>query len=158
MTREQFIHEIRVQQEPLRRFLLALCNGDAFEADDIAQDACLKAWIHFDSFRGSSKMSTWLFRIAYNLWCDSKNKKTSCGLGNPEVVQLPSGSESDDRFKYQALYLAISSLSPGERAAVLLFYMEDKPIKEVSAIMGMPVGTIKSLLSRGRAKLKIKLK
>lgn len=158
MTKEQFILELRDQQESLRRFLLTLCGGDAFEADDIAQDACVKAWIGMGTFRGSSKLSTWLYRIAYNLWCDSKYKRPSYGLENPEAKQQLANSESDDGFKYQDLYLAISSLSPNEKAAVLLFYMEDKSIKEISSIMGVPTGTVKSLLSRGRAKLKIELR
>ena len=158
MTREQFILELKEQQEPLRRFLLTLCNGDAFEADDLAQEACVKAWISIGSFRGLSKLSTWLFRIAYNLWCDTKCKRPSCDIESPEVARQAAGPEADDKFRYQDLYIAISLLSPSERAAILLFYMEDKSIKEISSIMGMPAGTIKSLLSRGRTKLKIKLK
>lgn len=158
MSEEQFILELRQQQEPLRRFLLSLCGGDAFEADDIAQDTCVKAWISIGTFRGSSKLSTWLFRIAYNSWCDSRHGKRTFGLDHPEAGQHLEESESDERFKYQDLYIALSSLSPNEKAAILLFYMEDKPIKEISSIMGLPTGTIKSLLSRGRGKLKVELK
>ena len=159
MTKEQFILELKGQQEPLRRFLLALCNGDSFEADDIAQEASVKAWISIDHFRGSSKFSTWLFKIAYNTWCDSmKGNEASCTIDCMEAKQQASDSESDEGFKYQDLYQAISSLSPNEKAVILLFYMEDRAIKEIASITGMPTGTIKSLLSRGRSKLKIELK
>ena len=159
MTKEQFILELKEQQGPLRRFLLALCNGDSFEADDIAQEASVKAWISIDHFRGSSRFSTWLFKIAYNTWCDSmKGNGASCTIDCMEAKQQESDSESDEGFKYQDLYQAISSLSSNEKAVILLFYMEDKPIKEIASITGMPAGTIKSLLSRGRSKLKIELK
>ena len=64
MTRERFIELIRTEQEPLRRFLLGLCSGNQSLADDIAQDALVRAYVASGSFLGLSKFSTWLFRIA----------------------------------------------------------------------------------------------
>ncbi len=157
MTKEKFIKELEGVQESLRRFLLSLCEGDAFTADDIAQDACIKAWLALDGFKGRSKMSTWLFRIAYNTWCDRKYQSRYDNLDSYEALKATDGTTSDDKFEYEELYLAIARLSQNEKAAILLFYMEDKPIKEISTILGYPNGTIKSLLSRGRAKLKIQL-
>lgn len=158
MTREQFIREIRTQQEPLRRFLLVLCEGDAFTADDIAQDACVKAWIAADSFRGASKFSTWLFKIAWNCWCDRKYESRGTSIDSPESRMVTGDAQADDAFRYQALHQAIEGLKPNEKAAILLFYMEDRSIKEIAAILGIPQGSVKSLLSRGRANLRIKLK
>ena len=74
MTRERFIDLVRVEQESLRRFLLALCGGDASLADDIAQDALVRAYVASGSFLGLSKFSTWLFRIAYNCYVDHHRK------------------------------------------------------------------------------------
>ena len=59
-------------------------------------------------------------------------------------------SRSDDNFEYQELYQAIDGLPMSERTAVLLFYMEDRPIKEIAAIMNVAEGTVKGYLSRGR--------
>lgn len=158
MDKEQFIREIKDVQEPLRRFLLTLCGGDAFTADDIAQDACVKAWIASDGFRGNSKFSTWMFKIAYNSWCDRKYAgKDSASLDSVPALQISDSSTADGQFLYQDLYAAIGNLSGNEKVAILLFYMEDRDIKEISKIMDMPQGTVKSLLSRGRAKLRIKL-
>ena len=56
---------------------------------------------------------------------------------------------------YSELYLAIDGLNPKERSAVLLFYMEDKSLREVAAIMDVSVGTVKSLLSRGRENIQL---
>ena len=157
MTREEFTSHLRDVQEPLRRFLLSLCEGDSFTADDIAQDACVKAYLAIDRFRGESRFSTWIFRIAYNSWCDRKYERKVDSLDSPDSASIPDEIGADDTFRYQALYQAISSLKPSERAAILLFYMEDKSIKEISSIMDIPTGTVKSLLSRGRANLKIKI-
>ena len=74
MTKEQFIELIAAEQESLRRFLRGLCAGDGFLADDIAQEALLKAYLSFERFQGRSRFSTWLFRIAYNCWYDHLKK------------------------------------------------------------------------------------
>lgn len=161
MTKEQFISEIKDLQKPLRRFLLVLCNDDGFTADDIAQDACVKAWLYFDNFKGKSKLSTWLFKIAYNCWYDRKyvhsgEDSIDC-TGTKSTFDIQDTYQPDDKFQYQNLYQAIAGLNKNEKAAILLFYMEDKPIKEIAVIMGVREGTVKSLLSRGRNNLKIKI-
>lgn len=74
MTPERFIDNVRAEQESLRRFLLALCGGDGTIADDIAQDALIRAYVASSNFRGLSKFSTWLFRIAYNCYLDYRKK------------------------------------------------------------------------------------
>ena len=61
MSPERFIEDVRAEQESLRRFLLALCGGDAPLADDIAQDALVRAYVASGSFLGLSKFSTWLW-------------------------------------------------------------------------------------------------
>ena len=75
MTREQFIAEISTLQEPLRRFLLGMCHGDAFTADDIAQETLLKAYLHYGTFQGRSSFSTWLLRIGYSCFCNYVGKR-----------------------------------------------------------------------------------
>ena len=69
-----------------------------------------------------------------------------------------SDEEADSRFRYQQLYMAIDSLSDREKTVVLLFYMEEKSIKEIEAITGMPSGTVRSHLSRAREHLRLFLK
>ena len=78
MTQERFISLVRAEQKPLRRFLLALCGG----ADDIAQDALVRAYVASGSFLGLSKFSTWLFRIAYNCYIDH------CRKARPEQTSV----------------------------------------------------------------------
>ena len=154
MTQERFITEVRQQQEPLRRFLLALCGGDAALSDDIAQDALVRAYVASGSFLGLSKFSTWLFRIAYNCYIDHCRKAKPEQAPVEEAAGLASGDSSDKNFRYQQLYQALDRLPRKEKAAIALFYFEDRSIKEISAILDMPQGTVKYQLSMGRQHLK----
>jgi len=154
MTRERFIDEVRQQQEPLRRFLLALCGGNAPLADDIAQEALVRAYVASGSFLGLSKFSTWLFRIAYNCYIDHCRKSRLEEAPLQAAESVPAADGADRSFRYQQLYLALERLPEKERAAIALFYFEDRSIKEISSILQMPQGTVKYHLSLGRNHLK----
>ena len=157
MTKEQFIESVTREQEPLRRFLCVLCGGDSFRADDLAQEALLKAYLSFGKFEGRAKFSTWLFRIAYNCFYDYKQKAGRTESEPLTPVQEKNPDEKADsaaKFAYQDLYLAIAGLPETERAVILLFYMEDKSVKDIEAITGMPSGTVRSHLSRARLHLR----
>lgn len=145
------------EQESLRRFLCVLCKGNAFLADDIAQEALLKAYMAFGKFEGRAKFSTWLFRIAYNCFYDKqaasvKTERVPLGPQHEEIAA--DDGRPERRFEYQDLYRAIGDLPEKEQAVILLFYMEEKSIREIEAITGMPSGTVRSHLSRARAHLK----
>ena len=154
MTRERFISLASAEQEPLRRFLLALCGGDAALADDIAQEALVRAYVASGSFLGLSRFGTWLFRIAYNCYIDHCRKVWPSQAPVEEAADLPSGDTSDQSFRYQQLYQALKLLPEKEKAAISLFYFEDRSIKEISTILGMPPGTVKYNLHMGRTHLK----
>ena len=156
MTRERFIDLVRQEQEPLRRFLLGLCSGDTMEADDIAQDALVRAYVASGSFLGLSKFRTWLFRIAYNCYIDHlrRPRREELPADSKEALRLHADASADDGFKYQQLYQALQRISEKERAVIVLFYFEDRSIKEISAILNMPQGTVKYQLSMGRNHLK----
>lgn len=156
MTKQQFIELVAAEQESLRRFLRGLCGGDGFRADDIAQEALLKAYLSFERFQGRSRFSTWLFRIAYNCRYDQlQNYPDNESVDLQEVRKVEDeGSTADKKYEYQQLYAAIGSLTRQEQAVILLFYMEEKSVKEIEVITGMPSGTIRSHLSRARGHLK----
>lgn len=156
MSPERFIDLVRAEQESLRRFLLALCGGNAFEADDIAQDALIRAYVASGSFLGLSRFSTWLFRIAYNCYIDRcrKPRAETVPTDTPQALNVTSGEETDAGFKYQQLYQALDSLQEKEKAVIILHYFEDRSIKEIASILEIPSGTVKYHLSTGRAHLK----
>ena len=153
MTREQFIAEISTLQEPLRRFLLGMCHGDVFTADDIAQETLLKAYLHYGTFQRRSSFSTWLLRIGYNCFCNHIGKKI---LATESITEKENLIPSEDEYgkDNSALYAAIDGLPASEKAAVLLFYMEDYSTKEIAEILGMPSVTVRSHLHRARRHLK----
>ena len=155
MNQERFISLVKAEQEPLRRFLLGLCCGDDALADDIAQDALVRAYVASSNFLGLSKFSTWLFRIAYNCFIDRKrSQKWQAEPIDERTESVEGGNSADAAFRHEALYRAIRQLPEKERAALLLFYMEDRPVKEVAAILDIPASSVRAYLTRGRQHIK----
>lgn len=156
MTREQFTQLVRKEQSSLRRFLLAACSGNRDEADDIAQEALMKAYVASRDFEDVAGFSAWIYRIACNCLIDHQRKIAARGvtLDIDKAYDVAAAAKSDDSFAYQELYHAIDGLTVSERTAVLLFYMEDRPIKEITTIMNVAEGTVKAYLSRGREHLR----
>ena len=72
MNREEFIAHIRGEQGHLRRFLLALCLGNRDEADDIAQESLVKAYLSSSGYRDEGNFTSWLYKIAYRTFLDHK--------------------------------------------------------------------------------------
>lgn len=152
MTKNEFISNVKSTQKAVRRFLTALCCGDSFLADDLAQDTFMKAYLACDDFRGG-KFSSWIYRIAYNTFlshCRSQKPTESI----TEAEYKYGADDADAQFRYQALYLALDRLSEKERVAILLFYMEGYDVKEISKITGSSPESIRQQLSRGRQHLK----
>lgn len=150
MTREQFIEIIKAEQEPLRRFLLALSCGNSDEADDIAQDALVKAYLSLSKYEGTA----WLYRIAYHLFVDTTRSRRSMQPLDVLEKQEDASFAADRDFRYQSLYMALEQLPPKERMAVLLFYLKGYSIREIAGIVDATEDAVKKQLSRGRDKLK----
>lgn len=153
MTRERFISEVRACQGQLRRFLASLC-GDTALADDIAQEALVRAYVASGSFIGNFK--AWLFRIAYNCFIDNlrRVRQPAVDLDAPEALHVAGSEESDASFKHEELQHALARVPEKERTAIVLHYFEDMPVKEIAMVMGIPSGTVKYYLSVGRDHLK----
>ena len=144
---------VKKYQSPVRRFFLHQTLGDEELSDDLAQETFIKAYTHLASFKNLSNFSTWLFRIAYNIFYDYiRNRKETSGLEDWEVdatyqtEQRRIGEEMD-------IYRGLSLLKETERTCITLRYMEDLPVDKIASITGMPSGTVKSHLSRGKEKL-----
>ena len=151
MTREQFVEQVGREQAHLRRFLTALCCGNGAEADDIAQEALIKAY-QYDE-RG--QFSAWLMKIAYRVFIDSRRKqKHQQELPLEKAITLQGNSKSDEAFRYQELHTALATLSETMRTSILLYYMQGYQIKEIAEITENSEDAIKKQLSRGREQLK----
>ena len=157
MTREVFIALAEREQEALRGFLLALCCGNKSDADDLAQDALVKAYVSSAGYQDKGHFRSWLFKIAHNTFL---NHKAGCRTMESidEARTLASTTAADNSFEHQDLYLALRTLPPKERSAITLFYLSGYSIKEIASITATSEDAVKKQLSRGRDKLKEKLK
>lgn len=157
MTREVFIALVEREQNALRGFLLALCCGNKSDADDLAQDTLVKAYLSSAGYQNKKYFHSWLFRIAYNTFL---NHRASCRTMETldDARTFVSTNTADKGFDHQNLYLALSILPPKERSAITLYYLNGYDIKEISTITEASVDAVKKQLSRGRDKLKEVLK
>ena len=157
MTREVFIALVEREQNALRGFLLALCCGNKSDADDLAQDTLVKAYLSSAGYQNKKNFHSWLFKIAYNTFL---NHRASCRTMETldDARTFVSTKTADEGFNHQDLYLALSILPPKERSAITLYYLNGYDIKEIATITEASVDAVKKQLSRGRDKLKEVLK
>ena len=138
-------------QSPIRRFFLNQTGGNEQLSDDLAQETFLKAWLNIGQFRGAANFSTWLYRIAYNVFYDyMRSHKITEEID--QAVALRQASSGDTALQLD-LQQALAILSPAERSCITLQLMEGQPIDKISEITEMAEGTVKSHLSRGKQKL-----
>ena len=139
-------------------------------ADEIAEDAFVKAWRNIRSFRGDCTLSTWLYRIAVNtakdkLRADARHPTLSLTSSDDDDedrewdVPVTSGDTvPEDAVERQetiiAVRRAIESLPEDMRRVVVMRDLNDMPYSDIAEILGIELGTVKSRLNRGRAALK----
>lgn len=141
------------------------------EAEDLAQETFLRAYSNIDSYDQDKKFSTWLFRIATNLSIDYLRKRRPSVYLDAEVVgtegvtlqsqlaadELSPDEEAVKTEEKHTLYLAIGELPLKYRTAIILKYVEDLSLNEISEILELPVATVKTHIHRGREALRKRL-
>jgi RNA polymerase sigma-70 factor (ECF subfamily) len=140
-------------QSSIRRFFLNLTMGDSLQSDDLAQETFIKAYLNVKSFKGLSNFSTWLFRIAYNVYYDAVRSKKHFEEINE--IETDSNHQVSNTFSVEKmdLYGALKLLRKEEQTAILLHYMEDKSHTDIAKIMNCPLGTVKTYILKGKEKL-----
>jgi len=120
---------------------------DETQAEDAAQETFVRVWKGLGRFRGESSISTWIFTIARRTCLDAlKARKNTVGLEN--VIETPRLATAG--LDVDAL---LHELPERAREAVVLFYLEDRSYEEVARTMGIPMGTVKTLLFRARKQM-----
>lgn len=150
---------VRRYQSPVRRFFLHQTLGDSQLSDDLAQDTFVKAYANITRFRGLSNFSTWLYRIAYNVFCDYvRGHKRTEGMDMADAVPATGANGNADCALRVDIRNALATLRPDERTCITLQLIEGQAIEKIAEITRMPAGTVKSHLSRGKEKLAVYLK
>ncbi|NGP46888.1 RNA polymerase sigma factor SigW [Bacillaceae bacterium SIJ1] len=145
--------------------------GNAHEAEDMAQEAFLRAYMNIHSYDPTKKFSTWLYRIATNVSIDRIRKRkpdysldaTVPGTEGMDMYAQLAASDKLPEEEVESLELQrwiqeeMMSLPPKYRSAVVLKYIEELSLKEISDILDMPVNTVKTRIHRGREALRKRL-
>ncbi|MDQ0216685.1 RNA polymerase sigma-70 factor (ECF subfamily) [Oikeobacillus pervagus] len=146
--------------------------GNRHEAEDIAQEAFLRAFVNIHRFDLKRKFSTWLYRIATNLCIDRIRKKKpdfhlDAEVEGTEGLTMYSQIASKDRLPeeeveglelQEEIQKAILTLSDKYRSIIVLRYIEELSLKEISDILDLPLGTVKTRVHRGREALRKQLR
>ena len=153
-NRDAFGKLVEAYQPRVRRFLLNLTTGDEMLTDDLAQETFIKAYVGIRSFKGMSSFGTWLYRIAYNEFYNHTRKHHEEHVDDITRMGDVSTAANDAIDASMTVQEALTRLNNNERVAITLFYIEDQPLKQVSKIMQMPEGSVKSLIHRAKGKMK----
>jgi len=149
-----FSELVRRHQSAVRGLLRQLTRTDAAGADDLAQEAFLKAYKNIRSFRGEAKFSTWLYRIAYNCFREeARKRKELVGIDETQLEAEQDPQTVDPALKHD-LAQALRLLPLHERTAVVLCCQNGLSHDEASRVLEIPLGTVKTNVLRGREKLK----
>ena len=141
----------------LRRYALMLA-GNRDLADDLVQETLSRAIEHLDRFTPGSNLRAWLMTILRNFYFNAHARKAgrirSWQSDEEEIAYTPSTEAPQTHAVALAdLWQALCALPPEQREAVLLVGMEELPYEEATAVLQVPVGAVRSRLSRARAKL-----
>ncbi len=148
---------VRRWQGPLVNMAWRYCR-DRGRAEDLAQDAFLRAWRGLKSWRRESSFSTWLFALAANLFRSELKRFPTVTVPLEDIAEpsRPASQhrELEDRGQYEAVRRAVLALPVRYREPVVLFYFHQKDLAAAARTMGLPEGTLKARLSRARALLR----
>jgi len=136
------------------------------EAEEVTQDTFIKTYKSLEKFKGSSKFSTWIYRVAYNS-CLDRIKKNKKHLNNVEINEFTAHEvatidnaldKMETRERKEAIQRCIDSLPSEESFLLTLYYFDDLSLDEISKIVGITANSIKVKLFRCRKKLATILK
>ena len=175
-NKKAFDQLVRKYQSPVRRFFLNQTLGDEQLSDDLAQETFIKAYVNITKFKGMASFSTWLMRIAYNVFYDEVRKR------KVETVSIEEGGRRKEEGDYlhsqsyrqnvslqqdyspssfllppsslkMDIYAALALLKPDERTCITLQLIDGYPIDQIAKVTGIAENTVKSHLHRGKEKM-----
>ena len=164
-TREEFDDVVREHAAAIVNLARAMTGSDA-DADDLAQETFIRAWRGFARFRGESTMRTWLHGIALNVIRTHHAKRSRAGRlfaalsraasdREEPLEQMPAAEDLEGRLAARdAIDRALAVLPADLRETLVLRDVQGLEYREISAVLGVPIGTVESRIFRARQRLK----
>jgi RNA polymerase sigma-70 factor (ECF subfamily) len=149
--RRAFEQLMRRHQGMIRAQLRRLANGDRTRADDLAQETFLTAWRKLHQYRGDARFSTWLYRVAYTCFLQARRKNSWADVAAPDSARRPLSEVAELRLDVEH---AMRQLSEAERTVLLHCVQMGLSQSDAAYVLGMPLGTVKSHMTRGKEKLR----
>jgi RNA polymerase sigma-70 factor (ECF subfamily) len=154
LSHGSFKDDLCAQIPRLRAFAVSLC-GSVTHADDLVQEALLRAWANSEKFQPGTSLRAWLFTILRNAFY-SQHRKRSRELHDSDGVyslEIAVAGNQESYLDLADLRRALAKLPAEQREALILVAATGMSYEEAAVICGVEVGTIKSRVSRGRIKL-----
>lgn len=141
----------------LRRFALSLTR-DRDQGDDLVQETCMRALASLDQWQAGTRLDSWMYRIAQNIWLDRIRAKKSRGETYDiddmhDLVGSDGRTVMETRLTMREVSKGIVRLQPEQQVLVALVFIDGLSYKEAAEITGVPIGTVMSRLARARSAL-----
>ena len=151
-------YELRIEQHipRLRRYARAL-TGERTAADDLVQDTLERAWVKLRLWRPGSDLRAWLFTVMHNVYVNQVRARASQPpmAHDEEALNVPDRARQTDMLEVRDLDIVLKKLPEEQRAVLLLVALEQLTYEETARVLGIPIGTVMSRLSRARERLRL---
>lgn len=154
---------VSTHRERARRLAWRLVGGDEGAADDVAQEAFVKAYQGLSKFRQEASLDTWFYRILvrqaqnYRRWRSVRDTWSSWWSQAEAPTPVPAESAYGDPALRRRINQALEKLTPSQRQAFILVHMEEFTVRECAELLGKPTGTVKSHIHRALTALRTEL-
>ena len=152
--RHAFAELVRRHQSGVRAVLRRLTRGNQALADDLGQETFLQVYRNLRQFRGEARLSTWIYRVAYNRFLAHVRALHPEEELPDDLPATAVNDPGDTGILKLDLERALARLSVAERAAIVHCYYHDLSHEEAAYVLGCPLGTVKTNILRGRQKLR----
>lgn len=139
----------------LRRFALSL-TGNTADADDLVQDTVERALRNLHRWQEGTRLDSWMFRIAQNLWIDAvraRRVRAAVPLDERHGEPVDGARNAEARLVFADTCRALASLPEEQRVVVALVLVDGMAYRDAAEILGVPIGTVTSRLARAREAL-----
>ncbi len=142
----------------LRRYARAL-TGERTPADDLVQDTLERAWTKLHLLRPESDLRAWLFTIMHNVFVNQVRKRAADPTVplDDDAFEIPVQAALSDMLEVRDIDIALRRLPDDQREVLLLIVLEQLSYNEIATMLGIPIGTVMSRLSRARERIRLLL-